>query len=1074
LDDANQPEPDQRAGNDGITPAEFAAQPVTPSEVTKSTPLLNPEPIETIDMAAGDNTSNTLKPPEVMSNEQPANQPQTPKRRRAGPEKFLFPRALRNKLGKAARPLSILILLIIVGGMSYGGYYYHNRYMTVATVHPIIRFQAKIVGFKIISTTPSNNQQNVNPATPITLTFNQPVSPQKLSSAFFVSPTISGKYSQGNNKDQVIFTPGAAFAQGTKVQIMINGTFQSQEGSKLGADCFYGFTTSIPDSGVLFQDQNGLIDTLSTAASGQKLNYTLLVGSKVAASANSKITLYHGNLNLLLNSLVYKNTTAYGVTSQDFVNQYVDTTGLNAISTANGIANNQSYSVNQGDGIYLAVATGSTGKQLGYVWIVISNFGVLMRQDDQKIVYDVQNFSGGAVDVPANVGFYNLNDSVNLLASQTANGLTTETLPLMPSVDVMVASFNGEYSIVPVSVFESQGDIRADRNLSVAQDIFGLTNKPTYQVGNTIHIAGFVRQDNDAQYSVPSGGTLQMYIANPTTGGHLLDFNATIGTNGMFSANIPTSAAWLSSGTTLNKFQIFADALGSTPTAFIADTSVASFSLTNQPPSLTNISVQFSRSSYLPTDTISAQITADNTATGQPLANASINVHIFSKDYYENDPSDNFLSFGSTGSEIKNSPQTVQLNGSGQAIVNIPVSELPSDGYSQQVTLQANVAGSPQGAGAAGGASTIVHQGNGILVFGMGRTIIAPGGVLIGRVYAEQLNGSPLPNATIHYTLTDNASSPNGNAVIASGTTSADSKGYAQIDINLPANVKQGDSLTLKAITSDSMNNQIEAQNYYYVQDPSGAEDYSGAQLGELDVSGSSGNVQVGQTLNLTINAPRAMRVMVTMDRGRIYNPRMLNLNAGNNSFSINVTKQLAPSFTLTFAYFQNGNYHSEGTSFNVSEPQQKASLTLSGANQTAVANQPLSLKVNVRDAAGNPLQTGLIVSVVSATAYDLYNQVVPSMYASLYSSRPLMTSSSSSLTNIGSGGGKCGGGGFGAPSFANAVGTTLLWQPDLTTDANGNATINFTPPKGSWQVNIYSMDANSVVGSTSAIVNAN
>ena len=978
----------------------------------------------------------------------------------------IFPRVIRSKLGHSARPLSLLIILVVLAGAAFG--YLHYGFSTTAKHQPQVRFKAKTVAFAVVSTTPAKNQSNVNPASPIKVIFNQPVNPKKLATSFFVSPAIAGKYTQGNNKDAVTFTPSTAFAQGTKVQIMINGTFQSNQGSQLGADYFYGFTTSIPDNGVLFQDSNGLIDTLSNAASGQSLSYSLLVGNGVDQGIT--VTLYKGNINSLLTSLVYTNVTSYGSTVPQFVNQYVDTAGLTAISTKTGIANNQTYTVNQADGIYLAVATGSGGRQLGYVWIDISNFGVLLREDDHKIVLDAQSYSA-TTNISTNASFYNLDNGINLLDQQQLNGLTTVNLPLNPSVDVVVATDGNEQAIVPVSIIESQGDIRADSNLSAAQDFYALTDKPTYEAGDVVHLAGFVRQDNDAQYTVPSGITVKMYVANPNDSSNLYDFTAVINSNGSFSASIPTSPSWLSQGDSLSNFQIYAQPAGTIiPSNPLPDVNVASFNLTNQPASTSNVTVQFSSSSYLPTQPIQATITATD-SNGNPLANATVDVHTFSKDYYENNPGENFQSFGDVGIEVNGSPVTVKLNANGQASYIVPVSSLPNDGYSQDITLQANVQGA-SGAGAAGGASAIVHQGNGLLVFGMGRTVVAPGGKLVGRIYAEQLDGSPLPDAMIRYSLVSGYSGSN-QTKLASGSVTADGNGYAEIDINLPSNIQAGANLTLNATTSDTYNNQIQASNYYYVADPSGAEDYSGAQLGELDVSGSSGNVKVGDQLNLVINSPQTMQVMVTMDRGRIYYPEMLSLNAGNNNFSFSVTKQLAPSFTLTFGYFQNGTYHSEGTSFNVSEPAQKATITLSGINQTVVANQPVSLNINAKDYQGNPLPTDVIVDVVDTNAFDLFNPAVPSMYDSLYSPRVLMTSSSSSLTNIGSGGGRCGGGFGSLSNFANALGTTLYWQPDLTTDANGNATVSFSPPKGKWTVNVYTMNANSIVGSASTTFTA-
>jgi uncharacterized protein YfaS (alpha-2-macroglobulin family) len=200
----------------------------------------------------------------------------------------------------------------------------------------------------------------------------------------------------------------------------------------------------------------------------------------------------------------------------------------------------------------------------------------------------------------------------------------------------------------------------------------------------------------------------------------------------------------------------------------------------------------------------------------------------------------------------------------------------------------------------------------------------------------------------------------------------------------------------------------------------------------------------------------------------------MVQLNKGNNSFSFTVDPALAPSFTLTINYFEDGIYHSEGVQYVVSNPAKQANITLTPSAQTVAANTATSVAINAKDSSNNPLQTGLIVDVVNEGAYNLFNQVEPDMFTSLYPLLPIMTSSSSSLSSIGSGGGgRCGGGGGSFLGFTNPIGTTLLWQPKLMTDSSGNASVSFTPPKGTWRVSVYSMDSNTVVGSASTTITA-
>ena len=274
--------------------------------------------------------------------------------------------------------LSILLVVLISGGV------YYSLFKSGQT-KGITRFKAQSVAFKIVSTYPANNQKNVSPDSSLTLNFSQPVTPQKLSGNLFITPNIPGVYSQGSNPNQIVFKPSSPFAQGTKVEVMLNGTYQSNQGSKLGANYFYGFTTALPQNGVVFEDSNSLYSTLDSALTNQTQNFTLSFGQNVSGVVS--IDLYKANVNQLLNSLVYSQTTSGGFTSEMASTQPVDTTNMVQISSKLGYSNNQTVSFTENTGIFLVTANDSNNNQIGHVWLDYSDFMLLARQDDQKNSY---------------------------------------------------------------------------------------------------------------------------------------------------------------------------------------------------------------------------------------------------------------------------------------------------------------------------------------------------------------------------------------------------------------------------------------------------------------------------------------------------------------------------------------------------------------------------------------------------------------------------------------------------------------------------------------------------------------
>ncbi|MGZ6005731.1 MAG: hypothetical protein ACXWLH_06350, partial [Candidatus Saccharimonadales bacterium] len=248
---------------------------------------------------------------------------------------------------------------------------------------------------------------------------------------------------------------------------------------------------------------------------------------------------------------------------------------------------------------------------------------------------------------------------------------------------------------------------------------------------------------------------------------------------------------------------------------------------------------------------------------------------------------------------------------------------------------------------------------------------------------------------------------------------------------------------------------------------------HSDAALRNLDITGTDGHATVGQDLSVNIKSPQAMSVMVSYERGRIYKSEWVSLQKGDNTYTVSVDANLAPSFTLAFQYFYNGQYHNEGTTFQVGYPSQKGSITLTPDKSTYKAGDKVSVKIDSKDSDGKGIPTSMIVGVVDNSIFSLNDRVAPDIFTSFYGWRETAINASSSLLGIGSGGGGCGGGGGDGSSFINRSGATLVWDPTLITNSSGTNTISFVAKKGSWRVYVYSANGDTVVASSQIVVSA-
>lgn len=943
-------------------------------------------------------------------------------------------------------------LVLLAGGATAALVYRHTT-----VVQPKSKFTAVVLPFQIVSTIPANNATGVVDASKIVLKFNRAVDPAKLEGDLFSSPAVTGTFTQGANDHEAVFTPVKPYDGGTAVQIMVHGEFQSLDGSKLGADYTFAFATQTPNNNVVFM-RDGYYDTVGSVKAGTSQSYTINAGNQV--KTGNTITIYKSSVDQLIDSLTYTLHDNGGYTSKDFIHSGVDTAGLASVTTKSNLSDGATFSFTPDNGIYVIAATNG-GKQVGYAWLVASDFGVIMRQDDQQAVFSVQDLTNGG-PTSANLTLYNLAGHVNQLKQLNITGVDAAQLPYSPSLDLVVATHNGDTAVVPVTAPESLADLRVQKDLSTSTVMYGLTDRPTYATGDTVHYAGFIRTDNDANYQVPTNNTIHLFVSDSAGGTHFADLDVPIQSGGVVNGSFTINAHAIPSGETSQQLYVYD---GSAANSIDASTPAGAFTLTSSKPTDYRLSVQFSKSDYVASDSIYATVSGFR-PDRSPLSNQQVAVTIYAKTYYEGAPASNLASFGTYGDKVAST--TITLNSSGQATVPIDVSKFPA-GSSQVATVQASFNDLSQTT-VAGGASAVVHEANGTLTFAPSRTVIPSGGKLIGRVYAKTLSGSPIANTAVSYTI---GTTDAGNVKqFANGSVTTDANGYAEIAQQI-GSYPVGTTFALTAWTADASNNKITATTYYYIQDPSGGSSFSEIQLSNLDIYGIPAKITSGQTVSLTIDSPQATHTLVTLERGRVHSYKALDLVAGKNTYSFDITDDLAPSFSLVFSYFQNGRYYTEGTSLQVLPTSKQGNMVLT-MPATLQAGQSAGVNVQLRDGSGAALRAPVILGAVSANVFDLSNQVVPDIFDYLYSPREITTNASSSLTGIGSGGGRCGGGGFDQSALLNPLGATAVWQPGLATDASGSVTAKLSLPKGVWRVYAYTMGSNGEVASAYTTVTAN
>ncbi len=907
--------------------------------------------------------------------------------------------------------------------------------------------------FSVVSVSPENSSVDNAEDTPIKITFSEPVKPSSLKSFFTESPMIPGDFTQGATPNEVVFKARYTYGEGTSVRVILNKGFESVAGHKFTTDYTYNFFTKVADDSVIFGNSDVNSRWLNLPV-GKGTTFKLQVGNSV--SGDTTVTVYKGTFDKIVSSLLYSNETHTDTNyvSQSYINYPVDTSKMQQVSVLKNIQNGTKFDFKEGEGLYYVEAK-SGDNVLGSTWVSVNDEGLIVRQDDQKVTIATQNIKTGDINSKVKVYLYNLEDKPTLLDVVEIQGYGEVPIVYPQKVDLVVGETENGVVLAPLTVPETQADIRVNSNLSNLDKIYVQTDKPTYKTDETVKFSGILRQDNDAKYSLPKAGSkVHVWVPDPSDyTKKIIEQTVDATGSGMFSGQFVIPQNIIPSGSNVFSTTLYAKE-ESDSALYVTSKAFTTFDVVPGNSSAI-ISVGFDKQSYTPDEDVTAHVVATDES-GKPMANKSINYTVYTKDYYENDP-ESVADFGSDwGEQSKIVDKTATLDGNGKADIKI---DQQGETVSQAVTLEASV--DNNGSKIYGAKTILVQQGKIILTFGSSREEYHSGDTTITRVYAKDLSGNPVANLDLNYELYksvyDQPSNTYNETVLYKGTVTTDSNGFALITQPVTTDPY---SLTMRVVAIDSSGNFINAERQINIlrNDVNFSNIYyHGLILTNLDVATDKLSYNVSDTANLVINSPFDREVLVTYESGRIYHNEWLKLSKGDNKYSVKITPELFPSFNIVFSYFNNSILYEEGVPITVNDPSKNITITTSTDKTIYAKNDQAQLTIKTTDISGQPVNSNISVSVVDDNIFNL-RSIIPAgpIYWNFYSPRIDMTNFSASTLGIGTGGGCGGGGGSDINYVPNRTGTTYYWNPDLTTDQNGEVKIAVPVGNTSGKLHIF------------------
>ncbi|WP_205882015.1 alpha-2-macroglobulin family protein [Leeia aquatica] len=262
---------------------------------------------------------------------------------------------------------------------------------------------------------------------------------------------------------------------------------------------------------------------------------------------------------------------------------------------------------------------------------------------------------------------------------------------------------------------------------------------------------------------------------------------------------------------------------------------------------------------------------------------------------------------------------------------------------------------------------------------------------------------------------------------------------------------------------------------------------------GSVEVVFDKDSYQPGENAEALITFPKPVsNALLTLERDKVEKYALLSKGAdwvtltrvGQSQWRarIRVDELFSPNITFSVLYAQNGDYTFQNAGIKVAQP--TVALNFKTSKPVYLPGETVVVDVN-STLGGKPVSANLSVSVVDEMVYVLQPEIAPSIVDFFYHPRRNNVRTSASLSFISYDMAKSHLPGAPSSNNYNQRGVKVLerprrdetdtaaWQPNLKTDANGNARFTFVMPDSltRWRITGRAMTGDGAVGQRTAYV---
>lgn len=895
------------------------------------------------------------------------------------------------------------------------------------------------------------------------------------------------------------------FLPSTAYTVVIKGDSKTRDGEALGQDVTVRFT-------------NGPAEPrLALGIDGQIAMYdanrapTLSIASINVPQADFRLyRLPDADLRGMLGRDFYQGIEKYQPAQANLVRQWSErlSPGLNApgIMTATLTTNKAALPIG---GYLLTTASPQLSERGAFPnrhVLVVSPFNLLLKRTDREALVWATDLKTGLPVTGLDMTLYDTGKQV--LGRATTDGEGVARFHFAPLADayaplIAVAEQGGQV-VGLVGGEWSEGinpyDFRLEGAAALPEYTGQVyTDRPLYRPSDTIHLKGIVRQGRDGAYTVPSGESVPLRVRDGE-GRIIYQQDLPVSAAGTFTADVPlppTAALGTYEATAMFGPPPAPDSVHARPLAN------HQFQVLEYRKPEFEVTVKTDTDQAIAGDTI--HVTADTAYFfGGPVADAKVQWRLMVADHLYTPPDDvpgywEFNDLDPLASLPVQRDRGVVKQGTGttdaQGRFSIPIpASLDKDTFGQTYSLEVEVTDA-NGQAVAGRRSLPVYPGGLHIGIRPASYLAAAGKPQTVELLALDLAGKPLANQAVTVAVNRRewqnvqqrqrdgrlawAAVPH-DTPMTTLTTTTDAQGRASVSYT----PTQAGTYRLVAEGRDAQGRAVRSAAYQWVT----GTDAVSWRLGSADrfnLTPDKKSYAPGETARLLAQVPFApAEALLTIERGGIRQVRRLALPTTSEVIEVPIGADAVPNLYVSLAAVKGGDdttlpqFRLGYTNLDVARDSKLLDVTLTPDRPGPYRpGDTVAYIITARDDQGRPAQADLSLALVDKAIFSLAPDQTRDPADVFYSLQPLGVHTAASLTRdinrttaqIIDGGGFGGGGGEMAPvgPVRQDFKDTAFWKADVTTDAQGKATVEVKLPDNltTWVMTVRGATPDTLVG---------